>query len=91
VPYLATWLPCRYIAKVPRTIPPFTPLRRLRVRAGLTQLALAIRAGCSANSISLIERGAPLSAEMAERLARALHCNPSDLTDVRAGNAEDGR
>lgn len=65
---------------------PPTPLRHFRVRAGLTQLALAIRAGCSANSISLVERGAPLSAEMAERLAPVLGCTPGDLT-----NAENSR
>lgn len=61
---------------------PPTPLRHFRVRAGLTQLVLAIRAGCSAGSISLIERGAPLSAEMAERLAPVLGCTPSDLTNA---------
>ena len=56
-----------------------TPLRRERLRAGLSQVALAVRAGCSLSTVSLAERGGVLSADMAAQLASALSISPSDL------------
>jgi transcriptional regulator with XRE-family HTH domain len=50
-----------------------SPLRRERLRRGLTQLTLAIRANCSLNSVSIAERGGKISEAMAQRLAAALH------------------
>lgn len=49
-----------------------TTLKKERRRRGLTQLQLAVRAGCSLNTVALVERGGPLSAAMAQRLANAL-------------------
>lgn len=83
---------CWTTANMHSTTPlPTSPLRRLRVRSGLTQLALSIRAECSLNSISIAERGGRLSVEMAERLARALHCEPRELMDAGIGGAGGGR
>lgn len=48
------------------------PLRAARDRAGLTQLQLAVKAGCSIQTISLGERTGFLSAGSAARLAAAL-------------------
>jgi transcriptional regulator with XRE-family HTH domain len=49
-----------------------TPLRRERVRKGLTQLDLAVKADCSLNTVALAERSGRVSEEMATRFSRAL-------------------
>jgi transcriptional regulator with XRE-family HTH domain len=61
-----------------------SPLRRERLRAGLSQLSLATQAGCSLSTVSLAERGAGLSTAMAERLANVLGCTVEDLTYTRS-------
>lgn len=63
---------------------PQTPLRRERLRAGLSQVSLAVRAGCSLSTVSLVERGGFLSPDMAARLARALAVPADDLAAVAA-------
>ncbi len=47
-------------------------LRSLREEAGHTQDSLAALAGCRPETISRAERGQAVSADMAERIARAL-------------------
>jgi transcriptional regulator with XRE-family HTH domain len=56
-----------------------TPLRVARRRANLTQLELASRARCCIQTISLAERTGHLTLPSAEKLARALGVNPSEL------------
>lgn len=58
---------------------PGSPLRRERLRRGWSQVALAARAGCSLNTISLAERGGFLSNAMAEKVAGALGLHPEDI------------
>ncbi len=70
------------------TLLPPTPLRRERQRAGLSQLALAVRARCSLSTISLAERGMPLSPRIAERIAAALGVSPDALTSQVPRSAE---
>jgi transcriptional regulator with XRE-family HTH domain len=59
------------------------PLRRLRLRARLSQVGLAARARCSLNTVSLAERGGFLSREMAARFAQVLGCDVADLLPER--------
>ncbi|SRR5216684_756601 len=59
------------------------PLRRERLRQGLTQLELAVVAGCSMNSISIAERGGKISSQMAERLAGALGVPVETISALR--------
>lgn len=47
-------------------------LKAERIKKGLTQLQLAMRAGCSQNTIAIAERGGRLSGPMAERLSAVL-------------------
>jgi putative transcriptional regulator len=55
-------------------------LRELRDAAGLTQIALAVKAGCSASTISAVEKyGYPPSMSMRQRIARALHVKLEDV------------
>jgi len=56
-----------------------SPLRRERVRVGLSQVALAAKAGCSIGTVSLAERGGFLTQEMARRFAAVLGCDPGEL------------
>lgn len=58
---------------------PGSSLRRERLRRGWSQVALAARAGCSLNTISLAERGGFLSSAMAEKVAHALGLSPADI------------
>lgn len=56
------------------------PLRELRTRAGLSQAALADRAGTSQPQIRRLEAGQrALTKQWAERLAPHLHVSPQDL------------
>lgn len=48
-------------------------LQSLRVKAGLTQKALALAAGCAQPSISAIEKGAVPSIVLARDIAAALN------------------
>lgn len=56
-------------------------LRELRRAAGLSQEALASRLGMPQNSFSNWERGiASPGIEMTDEIARAIGCNPSELS-----------
>jgi transcriptional regulator with XRE-family HTH domain len=54
-------------------------LRDMRRNRGLSQRDLAARVGMHQPRISMIEIGTPIRRETAERLARALLCDVSDL------------
>ncbi len=56
----------------PETTPQITPLRRLRRRAGLTQVQLARAAGIGLTSLKSWEKGRPPSLQGLRGLARAL-------------------
>ncbi len=56
-----------------------TPLRVARERAGLTQMALAVRANCSIQTISLAERSGYLTPAAAQKLAPVLRVEPAEL------------
>jgi transcriptional regulator with XRE-family HTH domain len=58
-------------------------LRTRREAAGLSREKLAALAGCSGASIQNYENGYRPSAEMAQKLADALGCKPSDLQGNR--------
>lgn len=49
-----------------------TPLRKARIKKGLTIYQVARKAGVTASIVSRIERGYSSSSRMAERLARAV-------------------
>lgn len=49
-----------------------SPLKRLRVAKGYSQLAIATKAGVHLSTISLAERSGRLTADIAERIASAL-------------------
>lgn len=68
------------LAFVERQLAGESPLRLWREHRGLTLQALAERAGCSRQMISLIEHGksAP-SADLLAKLAAALGCGMDDL------------
>lgn len=60
-------------------------LRELRDKAGITQLALSIKAGCSKNYISALERGVnKLTVPMFLEYCKALHLTPNDILGFRA-------
>src|SRR5437588_1876810 len=61
-------------------------LKRQRLRAGLTQEALAAAAGLSADAISLLERGwrRRPQRQTIERLAGALRLSPSELAALQS-------
>jgi transcriptional regulator with XRE-family HTH domain len=59
-------------------------LRLLRKREGLSQLALAVRAGVSLNTVSLAERSGRLTERTAERFATALGVTRDVLTPERS-------
>jgi transcriptional regulator with XRE-family HTH domain len=54
-------------------------LRRARQRLGLSQVDLAVAAGCSLNTVSLAERSGYFTERMAAKFAAALQCKPEDL------------
>lgn len=61
-------------------------VRQLRDRAGVSQAALARRAGIARSTLHLLESTTPqrLDVRVLEKLARALKCSPLDLlTDRR--------
>jgi transcriptional regulator with XRE-family HTH domain len=60
-------------------------LRSLREEAGHTQYSLAALVGCRPETISRAERGQAVSADMAERIARALGVSVARLRR-HAGN-----
>ncbi len=60
------------------------PLKFCRITKHMTQLELATRAPCSLNTVALVERGGPLSADMAEKFARVLGITVDQLTDRKA-------
>ena len=62
-----------------------TLLKSHRIKKGLTQLALATRAQCSLNTVALVERGGPLSPEMAKRFAQVLDVQPEALCAGKRG------
>lgn len=67
-----------------RRRPPLPPtaIRRLRLRMGLTQIDLALAAGISSNWLAQVERyPVMLSAEVASKIAAALGCEPSEITE----------
>lgn len=54
-------------------------LAAARKRLGISQVELALRAGCSHVTVSLLERGATMTPEMATRLAEALGVDAREL------------
>jgi transcriptional regulator with XRE-family HTH domain len=58
---------------------PDSPLRTLRVNAGLSQERLARLAECSTNTVRLIEHGYRPSDDMLKRLAEVLGCESAEL------------
>jgi transcriptional regulator with XRE-family HTH domain len=60
--------------------PAMSALRRLRLLAGMSQASLASRAGLSLGWCSVVEREPGLlTVPVAEKLARALNCNPLEI------------
>jgi transcriptional regulator with XRE-family HTH domain len=60
-------------------------LRALRLRAGLTQVELAQRIGCTHQQLQKYETGANrLAAGRLMRLAEALDCSPAELLESEA-------
>ena len=62
-----------------RRTPRRRPLVDLRREQGLSQAALARKAGVSESTVFNIERGARVSEAMLARLALALGCKPDDI------------
>jgi transcriptional regulator with XRE-family HTH domain len=60
-------------------------LREMREKRGLSQMALAVRAGLYPGHISVLERELRGAAKLTtlERLAKALRCSVVDLLDDR--------
>ena len=58
-------------------------VREARERAGLTQLEVAIKAQISIGTLSVAERGGPISSRSAQRLATALAVREADLMPRR--------
>ncbi len=58
---------------------PSTPLRRVRVARGLSQVELAAKAGVGLTLINIAERTKFLTVRAAERLAAALGVAPEEL------------
>lgn len=55
------------------------PVRAARERLGLTREQLAVRAGLSSSTVYLVERAGLISQATAEKLAKALGCDPAEL------------
>src|ERR1700687_6268708 len=70
-----------------------TLLRRFRLVAGLTQDELALRANVSLRAISDLERGARNRPwrDTVQRLAAALHLEPTELDQLQAAVRSPGR
>lgn len=59
--------------------PPNSRLRERRTKLGLSQEHLARRAGCSTNTIRLVEHGYRVSDDMLGRIAAALEVDVPDI------------
>jgi len=65
-------------------MPRLTRLRELRLRAALTQLELAERAGIARTTVNRLEQGDPnVLPTTLRKLARALKVRPTDLWEER--------
>lgn len=62
-----------------KPLPPGPALRELRERCGLTQVELAVRAGCSLNTVGAAERHGVVSRQTAAKLGKALSCSARDV------------
>ncbi|MFJ6386413.1 helix-turn-helix domain-containing protein [Streptomyces sp. NPDC091972] len=74
-----------------KSLPNQDPLvvRRKRIEAGLTQGALATKAGISQSYMSLLEKGTcSASAPVLKRLADVLDCQIADLMPPESSSAE---
>lgn len=60
---------------------PQTPLRQLRLAAGLTLSEVARRSGINKGRLSIIERGVPPSLEEASRILAALQVAVADHSE----------
>jgi predicted transcriptional regulator len=58
---------------------PLPHLREQRIRAALTQEALAEKAGTTRATIARLEGGGTAHLSTVQRLARVLHLKPTDL------------
>lgn len=77
----------------PNTLAVRRTLRRLRKRRGLSQVALAVKAGVSLNTVSLAERSGRITERVTGLLAQALGVDPAALhppTASRDAGASDG-
>lgn len=66
--------------KKPRKEP--TPLYVARARVGLTQAALAAKAGLTLGTVSIVERSGYVTEGTAAKLAAALGIDPSELRET---------
>lgn len=57
------------------------PVREQRERAGLTQQALAERAGLSLRTVAYVEGGRGMKVETLTAISRALGCSLDDLLE----------
>lgn len=64
-------------------------IRRLRIKAGLTQFALAARCGCALNTVANAERWGAVSRKTAEAMAPVLRCRPEDLLAKSPGGRDE--
>jgi transcriptional regulator with XRE-family HTH domain len=55
-----------------------TPLRLSRIKRGLTQEQVAVRAGIATSTLRRLEGGGPLVRDIATKLARALDATPEE-------------
>ncbi len=58
-------------------------MKRARKDAGLTQQQVGDRMGCAQTRITMIENGASVRLETAERVAAAIGCRVDDLVEAR--------
>ena len=62
---------------------PHTPLRQIRMAAGLTLREVARRSGVNPGRLSIIERGVPPSVEEATAILAALQVTPITESELR--------
>ncbi len=58
-------------------------MKRARKNAGLTQQQVGARMGCAQTRITMIENGASVRPETAERVAAAIGCRVDDLIEPK--------